>query len=117
MTPGIRMTSLDVYKRQLYGIPMQVPPVTVVGNTDIPHGALQGIRFDGGDGKSQFTVRFGNGTAVAVGLLHIVVVLFYKHFVVCQQFGVILYGEMCIRDRLSDSLPPDSFREQRQREG
>ena len=77
---------------RLYGIPMQVPPVTVVGNTYIPHGAFQGIRFDGGDGKSQFTVRCGNGTAVAVGLLHIVVVLFDKHFVVCQQFGVILYG-------------------------
>ena len=69
---------------RLYGIPMQVPPVTVVGNTYIPHGAFQGIRFDGGDGKSQFTVRCGNGTAVAVGLLHIVVVLFYKNLVVCQ---------------------------------
>ena len=69
---------------RLNSVPMQVSPVAVVGNPDIFHWAFRCIGLYGGDRESQFTVRSGNCASVTVGLLHIVVVLFYKNLVVCQ---------------------------------
>lgn len=65
-------------------IPVQVAPVAVVGDADVLHGALQRVRLDDGHRERQRAVRRGNGAAVAVGLLQVVVAVFHIDAVVGQ---------------------------------
>ena len=76
----------------LQGVPMQVAPVAVVGDADVAREAFQRVGLHGGDGEDQRAVRRGDGAAVAVGLLGVMVVLLHEDAVVRQQFDVVFHG-------------------------
>lgn len=56
-------------------VPVQMSPVAMVRDTNIAHGAFRAVVSFYGHGERLRTVGRGNDTAVAVGLLHKVVVL------------------------------------------
>ena len=71
-------------------VPMQVTPVSVVGDADIFRLAFEGVRLDNGDGKCQRTVCRSNDTAVAVGLFQVILRCFDMYFRVLAEFAILL---------------------------
>ena len=74
------------------GVPMQVAPVAVVGDADVPRGTFRRVGLHGGYSQCQRAVGRGNGAAVAVRLFHVVLVLLHAGAVITVQFRVILHG-------------------------
>ena len=76
---------------RLQGVPVQVAPVAVVGDADVAHQALRRVGLHDGHGERQRPVGRGDGAAVAVGLLHVVVILLHHGAAAGHEVGVVLH--------------------------
>ena len=76
------------------GVPVDAAPVAVVADTDILHQALGAIGLLRRHGERQHTVATADETAVAVGLLHVVVPLLHLHLLAVggKEFGKVMHG-------------------------
>ena len=61
---------------------MHMPPITVIGDTNVLHRAFQVFRLYDRNRKRYFPVRAGNGATVAIGLLHVMVMLLDVDFII-----------------------------------
>ncbi len=73
-----------------HGIPMQMPPVPMIGNADIFHLAFPGFRFFDRNTQWKNTVGSGNPTPIAIGLFLISIVNFDTHSFGTKKLTVIL---------------------------
>jgi hypothetical protein len=77
---------------RLDGVPMQVAPLAMVGDTYVTHLTFYGIGLDDGDGETDDAIGTADAATVAIGLFHIMVVLLQIYLIILEEFGEILYG-------------------------
>ena len=73
------------------GVPMEMPPIAVIGDPYVAGEALQRLAFLDRDGERQGAVGGGDDAAVAISLLREILAGLQADRVVAQEFGVILY--------------------------
>jgi hypothetical protein len=73
------------------GVPVLVPPVAVVAQADVFHGAFQAVVLRDGQRQRLQAVGGGDDTAVAVGLLHEIVMSLDEAAVITVELLVPLH--------------------------